>query len=74
MALTKASFSMITGTPVNVKDFGAVGDGIADDFLAINRAVKYVADQGGGTVYYPPGTYRITRSIRLDDFFITWIH
>jgi len=68
MALTKASFSMITGTPVNVKDFGAVGDGIADDFLAINRAVKYVADQGGGTVYYPPGTYRITRSIRLDDF------
>ena len=68
MALTKSSFSMITGTPVNVKDFGAVGDGVADDFLAINRAAKYVADQGGGTVYYPPGTYRITRSIRLDDF------
>jgi hypothetical protein len=68
MSLTKASFSMITGTPVNVKDFGAIGDGVADDFLAINRAVKYVADQGGGTVYYPPGTYRITRSIRLDDF------
>lgn len=68
MALTKASFSMITGTPVNVKDFGAVGDGIADDFLAINKAAQYVSSQGGGTVYYPPGTYRITRSIRLDDF------
>lgn len=68
MALTKASFSLITGTPVNIKDFGAVGDGVADDFLAINRAVKYASDQGGGTVYYPPGTYRITRSIRLDDF------
>lgn len=53
---------------VSVKDFGAVGDGVADDFLAINRAAKYVADQGGGTVYYPPGTYRITRAIRLDDF------
>jgi len=53
---------------VSVKDFGAVGNGIADDFLAINRAAKYVADQGGGTVYYPPGTYRITRAIRLDNF------
>jgi len=53
---------------VSVKDFGAVGDGVADDFLAINRATKYVADQGGGTVFYPPGTYRITRAIRLDNF------
>jgi parallel beta-helix repeat protein len=53
---------------VSVKDFGAIGDGVADDFLAINRATKYVADQGGGTVFYPPGTYRITRAIRLDNF------
>ncbi len=53
---------------VSVKDFGAVGDGVHDDALAINRATKYVANLGGGTVYYPPGTYRITRAIRLDDY------
>jgi len=53
---------------VSVKDFGAVGNGIADDTLAINRATKYVADLGGGTVYYPPGTYKITRAIRLDNY------
>lgn len=53
---------------VSVKDFGAVGNGIADDFLAINRAAAYISSIGGGTVFYPAGTYRITRSIRLDDF------
>lgn len=53
---------------VSVKDFGAVGDGVADDFLAINRAAAYISSIGGGTVFYPAGTYRITRSIRLDDF------
>jgi len=29
MALTKASYSMITGAPINVKDFGAVGDNVS---------------------------------------------
>lgn len=53
---------------VSVKDFGAVGDGVADDFLAINKAANYISSIGGGTVFYPAGTYRITRSIRLDDF------
>lgn len=53
---------------ISVKDFGAVGDGITDDFLAINTAVKAAADLGGATVYYPAGTYLISRAIRLDDF------
>lgn len=41
---------------VNVMDFGAKGDGIADDTQAIQTAI----DQGG-SVYFPPGTYRVTQ-------------
>ncbi|MBP5532109.1 MAG: hypothetical protein J6Y54_08810 [Lentisphaeria bacterium] len=37
----------------DVKDFGAVGDGIANDTAAIQRAID-----AGGAVYFPRGTYR----------------
>lgn len=36
----------------NVRDFGAVGDGISKDTAAIQRAID-----AGGIVYFPPGTY-----------------
>ena len=35
----------------SVKDFGAVGDGKADDTAAIEAAVK----TGGGVLYFPKG-------------------
>jgi hypothetical protein len=46
----------------NVRDFGAVGNGIIDDTAAINRAIDAlpVQGQGGaGTIYFPPGFYRV---------------
>lgn len=42
---------------VNVRHFGAKGNGIAIDTPAINRAIEYAAARGGGTIYFPPGTY-----------------
>lgn len=56
----------------NVKDFGAVGDGVADDTKAINDAITLGNRCGLGCdsstvtpaiVYFPPGTYRVTTPI-----------
>jgi hypothetical protein len=48
--------------PVNVKDFGALGDGKADDTEAVISAVKNCTD---GIVEFPRGTYRLTRTIDI---------
>jgi len=71
MALTKATFSMISGAFANVKDFGATGDGTTDDTAAIQAAINYAqnnisppglttASTGPGTVYFPAGAYKVT--------------
>jgi len=44
---------------VSVKDFGAVGDGVVDDTVAINAAIAT-----NKAVYFPPGTY-MTSGISL---------
>jgi len=48
----------------DVKAFGAKGDGRTLDTDAVNRAIEAAAAAGGGTVYFPAGTYK-TFSIRL---------
>lgn len=55
MALTKATYSMIQGAVVNVLDYGAVGDGIADDTTAGTLAIAT-----GKSVYWPTGTYKVS--------------
>jgi polygalacturonase len=41
----------------NVKDFGATGDGKTLDTDPINKAINDASAAGGGTVYFPAGTY-----------------
>lgn len=49
---------------VNVRAFGAVGDGMQLDTTAIQEAIDSVADHGGGIVCFTPGIY-LTGSLRL---------
>ena len=39
MALTKTHNRMIAGSKINVLDFGAIGDGVANDTAAVQAAV-----------------------------------
>lgn len=50
MSLTKVSNSMIAGAIVNVLDFGAVGNGVADDTAAVQAAINFclTTDLGPG--------------------------
>jgi hypothetical protein len=45
---------------VNVKDFGAVGDGVADDTAAIQAALNT-----GKTALVPAGTYKVTSQLQV---------
>ena len=48
----------------NVKDFGAVGDGSANDTVAVQNAVTAAAN-ANGSVYFPQGTYLISSALTL---------
>jgi hypothetical protein len=43
----------------NVKDYGAIGDGVANDRMAVQNAINDASTVGGGIVYFPPGEYAI---------------
>ncbi len=47
----------------SVRDFGAIGDGSADDTAAIRRAVRECKD---GELVFPRGDYRITGTIEVN--------
>lgn len=49
---------------INVKDYGAVGDGVTDDRLAIQAALN--AAPGTAAVLLPPGDYLIGSGTSLD--------
>lgn len=63
-AVTNANDIISAGDFINVKDFGAIGDGKHIDSPAINAALKEAANRGGGTVVIPAGTF-LSYSIHL---------
>ena len=63
---------------VNVRDFGATGNGTTDDTAAIQRAIDQVyfgnfaitTPKLRRTIYFPAGVYRITQALTLPSYAI----
>jgi hypothetical protein len=49
---------------INVKTYGAVGNGITNDTAAIQAAIN-ACGTSGGEVYFPPGTYLISSTLTV---------
>lgn len=58
--LTARQYTLNNAT-YNVRDFGAKGDGVTDDYGAIFST--YQAAPAGATVYFPPGVYRTSQQL-----------
>ena len=62
--LIKDSGKSITES-FNVMDYGAIGNGIADDTTAIQDTINAAAAAFGGEVYFPVGHYKITSTLTV---------
>lgn len=60
-AVTAQSYSWerVRDGVINVRWFGAKGDGTTDDTTAFSNAIQF-ANVNGGRVYIPSGTYKVT--------------
>ena len=54
---SKICFAIETIQFINVKNYGAIGDGKNFDSKAINIAIEAASKTGGGTVFVPAGNY-----------------
>ncbi len=55
----------------SVKDYGATGDGVTDDWAAFAATFTAAASSGkGAIVFFPEGVYRISATIDIDSAFV----
>jgi len=67
MALTKVTFSMVDGAPLNALDYGVTGDGSTNDVTGFNALIAAINAAGSATrtafdmvhVYVPEGVYNL---------------
>lgn len=61
---TSLTYQKNPSLPINVKDYGAVGDGTTDDTAAIQAALTAFASVGG-ELLFPVGTYKVTSNLSV---------
>jgi Pectate lyase superfamily protein len=66
---TGSQWVSTAGEVINVKEFGAKGDGIADDTAAIQAVLNMMPgttspDTATPTIWVPPGLYRLTTTVQ----------
>lgn len=56
----------VFGSVFNIKSFGAVGDGVADDTVPIKKAIsEWINSASGGVLDIPPGVYRVSSPLEI---------
>lgn len=65
LAELDAAITDLSSAAFNVKMYGAVGDGVTDDKLAIQAALNAASSIGGGTVVFPPGVYYVSAPVTV---------
>src|SRR3972149_10652188 len=60
-----AEHNEITTRLLNVREFGAVGDNIHDDAIAIQNALDELRARSGGQLYIPAGKYRVGSPLHI---------
>jgi len=63
--IASASLFVLGQTSASVNDFGAISNDEADDTAMIQAATDYVLRNGGGSVIFGPGTYRVNGRINV---------
>lgn len=68
------AFAAFSGVFYNVKapTYGAAGDGTTDDTTAVQASLTAAGNAGGGIVFFPQGTYRITSALTVPSGVSLW--
>ncbi len=67
VTMTVANAVVYAGSVINVKSYGAVGNGKTDDTAAINKALAAAMKTHNATVYLPAGTYIISSQLTVGE-------
>jgi hypothetical protein len=60
--------NVINGIKVNVKKFGAKGDGKTNDYFAIQKAILKLNELKTGILYFPAGIYKVDNYCKQNEY------